>query len=456
MGVARDAGHGGARRDGGAAVAETLAANGVDTAFGTPGHPLVGHLLAAGLSVVGLPDDDAAERAAVAYARVSGRPGVVASVDGPAGAGSHSLLFLTAHGGGTVRTADAAVDTVAGALTAMHRGRPRAVQVDVPPEVLDQDWSGSPRWVTPAAPLVADADGIRRAAELLEAAERPLVIAGGGAVDASDEITALIQALGSPVATTAGGKGVVDDGHPLSAGASGRFRAVAEAAADSDVVLVVGSGFTCPDGVAAIRIDVDEDRLPHNGSGVGLLGDATATVAALRGALPPWRTAIGVVRAAALRAACREQARADGRAFELVNDVLRDALPPHGVLVGGSTPVTRLGSVHFFPVPAPRLFCPGGVPAAIGASVARPARPVAVLLGTGAFAAAAEELAAAVELGLALPVVVVRDGSDDGPAVGRSPLDVGALEVRADEPDDLVDLVADAFEADRPTVIRLG
>lgn len=445
----------GPRRSGGAAVAETLAASGVDTAFASPGQPLVRHLTGAGLSVITLPEDDAAARAATGYARVSGRPGVVVAADGPGGSGG-ALLFLTAHGGGTVRTPDGAADTVAGALAAMRRGRPRSVQVDVPPDVLALEWDGRPRTAAVPAPLIPDPDEVRRAAELLEAAERPLVVVGGGALDAAVEITALIQALGSPVATTPGGKGVVDDGHPLSAGASGHLPAVAEAAAASDVVLVVGSDFTCPDGVTAIHIDLDGERLPRTGTGTGLLGDATATVAALRGALPPWRTAIGVVRAAALRSACREQARAGGRPFELVNDVLRDALPAHGVLVGGSTAVTRLGSVYFFPIPAPRLFCPGGVPAAIGVSVARPARPVAVLLGTGAFAAAADELAAAVELGLALPVVVVRDGSDRGPTGARSPLDVGALDVRADEPDDLVDLVADAFEADRPTVIRLG
>lgn len=442
------------QRTGGAAVAETLVANGVDTAFGTPGHPLLPHLTGTGVSVVVLRDDDAAERAATAYARVSGRPGVVVAADGPGGPGSPPLLFLTAHGGGTVRSADAAADVVAGAFAAMQGGRPRAVQVDVPPDVLGQAWAGRARAAAVAARPVPDPDALARAARLLDTAERPLVIAGGGAVQASDEVTALIQALGAPVATTAGGKGVVDDGHPLSAGASGRLPAVAQAAAESDVVLVVGSGFTCPPGVRVIHIDLDRDRMPRDG--VGLLGDATATVAALRGVLPPWRTAIGVERAAALRAACREQARADGRAFELVNDVLRDALPPHGVLVGGGTPVSMLGSVHFFPVAAPHLFCPGGLAAAVGAAVARPARPVAVLLGTGAFAAAAEDLAAAVGLGLALPVVVVRDGSDPGPTGGRSPFEVGALEVRADEPDDLVDLVADAFEADRPTVIRLG
>lgn len=445
-----------ADRTGGTAVAETLTAHGVDAAFGVPGHPLLPHLAAAGLSVFALSGDAAAHRAAAAYTRVSGRPGVVVAADGPDPALTDALLFLTAHGGGTVGSADGAVETVAAALAAMHRGRPRAVQVDVPPDVLRQEWRGRPRAAAPPAPPVADPEEVRRAAALLEASERPLVVAGGGAVGAAGELTALIQALGAPVVTTVGGKGVVDDGHPLSAGASGRLPAVAEAAADSDVVLVVGSDFACPDGVPTIHIDLDEDRLPRNGTGVGLLGDATDTVAALRGALPPWRTAIGVVRAAALRGACREQARADGRAYELVNDVLRDALPPHAVLVGGGTAVSRLGSVHFFPVPAPRLFCPGGLPAAIGVSAARPARPVAVLLGTGAFDPAAADLATAVRLGLALPVVVVRDGSDHGGADPRAADAAGALEVRATEPDDLVDLVADAFEADRPTVIRLG
>ncbi|GEC21077.1 hypothetical protein PHY01_33600 [Pseudonocardia hydrocarbonoxydans] len=443
-------------RTGGTAVAETLGAHGVDAAFGTPGHPLLPHLAAAGLSVFTLGTDAAAHRAAAAYRRVSGRTGVVVAGDGPDPDVPDPLLFLTAHGGGTVASPDAAAGTVAAALAAMHRGRPRAVQVDVPPDVLAQQWHGRSAAVAPPAPPVADPDAVRRAAALLEAAERPLVVAGGGAVGAAGEITALVQALGAPVVTTAGGKGVVDDGHPLSAGASGRLAAVAGAVADSDVVLVVGSDFTCPDGVTSIHIDLDETRLPRNGTGVGLLGDATATVAALRGALPPWRTAIGVVRAAALRAACREQARADGRAYELVNDVLRDALPPHAVLVGGTTAVTRLGSVHFFPVPAPRLFCPGGLAAAIGASAARPARPVAVLLGTGAFDTAAADLATAVQLGLALPVVVVRDGSDHGGADPHAVDAAGAIEVRATEPDDLVDLVADAFEADRPTVIRLG
>ena len=85
------------------------------------------------------------------------------------------------------------------------------------------------------------ADAVRRAAELLAGADRPLIIAGGGAVDAQTELTALAEALGAPVATTVNGKGTLDEAHPLSVGASVRLRALQKAAADSDALLVVGT-----------------------------------------------------------------------------------------------------------------------------------------------------------------------------------------------------------------------
>ena len=64
-----------------------------------------------------------------------------------------------------------------------------------------------------------------------------MIIAGGGAVDAQAELTALAEALGAPVATTVNGKGALDEAHPLSVGASIRLRALQEAAADSDALL---------------------------------------------------------------------------------------------------------------------------------------------------------------------------------------------------------------------------
>ena len=98
-----------------------------------------------------------------------------------------------------------------------------------------------------------------------------MIIAGGGAVDAQAEVTALAEALGAPVATTVNGKGVVDESHPLSVGASIRLRALQRAAAESDALLVVGTELGDSDlwegqirGRTVIRCDIDPAQLDKN------------------------------------------------------------------------------------------------------------------------------------------------------------------------------------------------
>lgn len=519
-------------RNGGAAVVETLAAHGVDTVFGIPGiHnlELYRHLRDARITPVTPRHEQGAGYAADGYARVTGRPGVVVTTTGP-GLTNAMTAAATAYGQSQpmlvlspgmptdtvgrdlgrlhetedssaamdrlvrwsrrVHSADEAADAVADAFASFCGARPRPVHIELPVDVLEQEWGGrAPVCAPPAAP-VADPAALRRAAELLAASERPLVIAGGGAVGASAQLTALVQALGAPIATTVDGKGVVDDGHPLSVGASVRLRALQAAAAESDVLLVVGSELGDCDlwggrvtAATVIRADVEQGQLHKNcPADLALLGEAAATSGALLDAVPPWRSVMGVARAAKLRAACREEALVDGGGYEEVNDAVRDALPADGVLTGDSSQLTYFGSAHFFPLPAPRLFChpPGyaalgyGLPAAIGASLARPGRPVAALLGDGAFLSSVQELATAVQLRLPLPIVVADDSgsrelreqqdSRGIPAVGvdRHVPDLAALApamgahgVRATDADDLTELVTDAFEADRPTVIVL-
>jgi thiamine pyrophosphate-dependent acetolactate synthase large subunit-like protein len=371
-----------------------------------------------------------------------------------------------------VGSGDEAAQAVTDAFASFRGARPRPVHLEIPVDVLEQEWHGTVRTAPDAAPPVADPELVRRAAAVLSGAARLLVITGGGAVDASAEVTTLIEELGAPVASTVDGKGVVDDGHPLAVG-SVRLRAVQEEAAACDALLVVGSGLADADlgderlaGTAVIRVDVEEGQLHKNcHADVALLGDAAATLRAVLDALPSRHAIMGVARAAALRAACRTEARAAGGAYEVINDYVRAALPADGVLAGDSR-VASLGSVHFFPMPAPRRFCcvpgsvaPGyGLPAGIGASVARPGHPTVVLLGADAFPSAVPELATAVALELPLPVVVIGNGEDGQQAVsdiaslatGR-----GAYGARTSDADDLGELVADALEADRPTVIHL-
>ncbi|MEJ3659016.1 thiamine pyrophosphate-binding protein [Actinomycetes bacterium KLBMP 9759] len=531
-----------AHRNGGAAVVESLAAHGVDTVFGIPGThnlELYRHFHDAEIRAVTPRHEQGAGYAAEAYARVTGRPGVVVTTSGPgitnamtaaATAYAESQPVLLVSPGmptGTegrdlgqlheakntsaamdhlvrwsrrVRSADEAAEAVTEAFASFHGSRPRPVHIEIPLDVLEQGWTGEVRNAPGVGVAVPDPDVTRRAAALLAAATRPLIIAGGGAVEAGHEVTALAETIGAPVATTVNGKGVVDECHPLSLGAAIRLRTLQAEAAASDVLLVVGSELGDSDlgeghitGGTVIRLDVEGGQLHKNlAADVALLADAAAGLRAVLAALPGCGSASddgyddgcgdGHARAAQLRTACRAEARADAGGYEAVNAAVRAALPDDGVLCGDSSQVTYLGSVHFFDVPAPRRFCytPGyatlgyGLPAGIGASLARHGDPTAVLLGDGAFMFSVQELATAVELRLPLPVVVVdsrgyREIRDQETRRGIAPIGVdlhvpdflplaeafGAHGARTKDVGALSELVGNALDADRPTVIHL-
>jgi thiamine pyrophosphate-dependent acetolactate synthase large subunit-like protein len=519
-------------RNGGAAVVETLAAHGVDTIFGIPGtHNLeiYRHFLGAGVRAITPRHEQGAGYAAEAYARVTGRPGVVVATSGPgitntmtaaatAYAESQPVLILSSGmPSGTegmdlgqlheakntsaamdqlvrwsrrVHSADEAAEAVTDAFESFAGGRARPVHVEVPVDVLEAEWSGRPRLAAGTSAPQVDSDALRRAAAVLASAVQPMIIAGGGAVDAQPELTALAEALGAPVVTTVNGKGVVDESHPLSVGASIRLRAAQKAAADSDALLVVGTELGDSDlwegqirCRTVIRCDIDPAQLNKNCSADhALLGDAATTVAELRGALP----AGGPVtdsseRAAALRLACREEAAKDAGPYAEINAAVRAALPANGALAGDSSQVTYFGSVHFFDMTAPRRFCysPGfatlgyGLPAGVGAAIGLPGTPVAVLLGDGALMFSVQELITLVEQRLPVPVIVVDNGGyqeirDQEAARGISPIGVelhtpdlaalavamGARGVRTTSTAALTDLVNDAFDADGPTLIH--
>ncbi len=518
-------------RNGGAAVVETLAAHGVDTVFGIPGtHNLeiYRHLPTTGIRAVTPRHEQGAGYAAEAFARVTGRPGVVVTTSGPgltnvmtaastAYAESQPMLVLSsglpagAYGrdlgqlheaknplgamdqlvrwSRRVDSADEAAAAVTEAFSSFTGGRPRPVHIEVPFDVLEQQWSGQPRIAAKAAPPQADPEAVRRAAEVLTAAGKPMIIAGGGAVDARTELTPLAEALGAPVATTVNGKGVVDESHPLSVGASIRLRALQKAAADSDALLVVGTELGDSDlwggqirGRTVIRCDIDPAQLDKNcPADHALHGDAATTLAALRAALPTGLDAGESGRAVALRTMCLQEAMADAGPYAEINAAVRAALPADGVLTGDSSQVTYFGSVHFFDMPAPRRFCysPGyatlgyGLPAGLGAAVGLPGSPVAVLLGDGALMFSVQELITLVEQRLPIPVIVVDNGGyqeikDQEAARGIPPIGVelrtpdlaalavamGAGGVRTTSTAELTELVGAALGADGPTLIH--
>ena len=522
-------------RNGGAAVVESLAAHGVDTVFGIPGThnlELFRHLPAAGIRTVTTRHEQGAGYAADGYHQVAGRPGVVITTSGPAvfnvaaaagtaWAESRAVLIISpglpagTDGGDAgqlhetkdasgamdrvvawsrrVGSPDEAARAVTEAFAFFAGGRPRPVHIEVPLDVLEQPWTGTPVVTPVPKPPVPSVDAVRSAAAVLSAAARPIIVAGGGARGATAEIRSLAERLDAPVITTTNGKGVLPEDHPLAIGASIRLRAAQKYLAEGDVTLVVGSELGdselwegSVDTPTVIRLDIDPGQLDKNRTGqLHLLGDAAATLGALLADLPSDRTHPGAdERTAALRAECRAEAVADGGApWQPVVDAVRRALPDGATLVGDSSQVTYFGAAHFFDAAAPAefLYMAGfatlgyGLPAAIGAKLADPDRAVAVLLGDGALMFSVQEIVTAVEQRLPLPIVVVDNAgyaeikdqqarrgippigvdlvTPDLPALARA---CGAYGVEAADAAAVTGLIRQALTAERPTLIRLA
>ncbi|MGR7028183.1 thiamine pyrophosphate-binding protein [Geodermatophilus sp. URMC 62] len=378
-----------------------------------------------------------------------------------------------------------------------HRQRPHVLEV--PLDVLTEPWDGAD-----TGPLAAsaspgpDADDLASAAGRLAAAAAPALLVGRGAVGAAGAVRALAELLDAPVVTTVNGKGVLPETHPLSVGASVRLAPAQRLLTDADVVLVVGTGLSDAElwgwepalPGTTIRVDVEAGQLHKRLTPtVGLHGDAATVLPRLAElvAAGPVAAASAPRRAGAARA---RQAREDSAAAAApeagpwagLNRALAAALPPETVVAGDSSQVTYFGTAHFWPVPGPaQLLYPAvyatlgyGLPAAIGAGIGDPGRPVVALVGDGALMFSLAELATAVEQRLRLPVVVVndhgyteiRDGmrragippfavdlhTPDFAAVGRA---MGARGVRVGSVDDTVAAVLQALDADGPSVVEV-
>lgn len=524
-------------RNGGAAVAETLLEHGVDTIFGIPGtHNLeiYRHLVRLGITPVTHRHEQGAGYAADGYSQVAGKPGVVITTSGPgtlnamvaAGtsyAESRPVLIISSGlpsgteylDGGELhdtkdtlaamasmtewstraRTPREATEAIAQAFTIMRTGRPRPVYVEIPSDVLGQEWTGEVALagdvLTPSLSGVL----VRQAALLLGGATRPAIIAGGGSRGADAQVRRLAELLSAPVVSTCNGKGVLPEEHPLSLGAQIRLRSAQDWLNDSDALLVIGSELgdsdlwegkiTSPN---VIRIDIAESQLALNAPArVAIHADATEALAAITAVLEqqgaparPNGSAAGEL--ADLKAALAAEARADGEVWFELNDELRKALPPDTIIAGDSSQVTYFGTVHFFPVPSknsflymPRAATLGyALPAAIGAKVAKPDAPVIALLGDGALMFSIQELVTAVEQELSIIVVVANNGGyreirDQQAARGIAPVGVdlhvpdlaalanavGATGERAENAQDAAARARAALTRRGPTVISL-
>jgi len=371
--------------------------------------------------------------------------------------------------------------------------RPGPVHIEIPLDVIGSpaDSIDTSAWPLPSAPA-APPEAIDRAAALLREAQRPLIAIGGGAIRAGEEVTRLAEILGAPVVNTVNAKGVVPSSHPLAVGGSGSCAAVRDAFREADVVFGVGTEFSETDydmysiGDLAfdgklIRLDIDAAQLSRNLKPyLAICSDARHALAALISALErdPPAANDGVARAQLIRDALRSGRDERYQAFF---DAIRDALPD-AIIAGDSTQPTYYACLHY-ETEAPRRYFHSAsgygtlgyaTPAAIGAKLGQPAKPVIALIGDGAAQFTLGEIASAVDANAPVIILVWNNqgyaeiqrcfeasgvesvGVDlhtpDFVALGKS---FGCSAMRAVDLAELKNALKRATENDRPTLIEV-
>ncbi|WP_443692187.1 5-guanidino-2-oxopentanoate decarboxylase [Pseudomonas protegens] len=408
------------------------------------------------------------------YARTSGKPGVCFIITGPgmtnittamgqAYADSIPMLVISSVqarsqlGGGrgklhelpnqsalvsgvaafshTLMCADELPAVLARAFALFQAGRPRPVHIEIPLDVLVQDadhlLTCEPVQIARAGAAPA---AVAQMSQLLASAKRPLILAGGGAIDAAPALTRLAELLQAPVALTINAKGMLPSAHPLLIGSTQSMVATRALVAEADVVLAIGTelaetdydvtfagGFEIP--ATLLRIDIDADQTVRNyPPKVALVADARIAAEALLAQLAGLELAArrsdwGQVRAATLRSELSQLWDGPTQAQTLFLQTVVQELPEI-VLVGDSTQPVYSGNLTFNPEQPRRWFNSStgygtlgyALPAAIGAwlgggSHASQRRPVACLIGDGGLQFTLSELACAVEA--RTPIIVL-------------------------------------------------
>lgn len=515
---------------GGEALVAALVDHGVEVVFGIPGtHNLeiYKHLALRGVRHVSTRHEQGAGYAADGYARTSGKVGVAVVTSGPAllnaatavaqawsdsvpvlvvspglplrhPATGNGLLHETRDQGAALRAVCAASlratsvaeipTTVAQAFALMTAGRPRPVHLEVPLDVLEETAEVAAVAPVPQATPMPSEQSLADAAVRLESARRPVLIVGGGAKRAATEVRELAERLGAPVVTTINGKGVLPEDHELALGAGVHLPAVRALVEEADVVVAIGTELApadlwygpLPVAGKLVRVDIDPVGAVTNGTAeTVLLGDAAVTLRELTKRLG---RAPAEPDVAAWRERKRSDARREGAEWTALTDAMGPALPRDAILSTDNAMACYYGAMANVATHAPAtfLFPTGygtlgyGLPAAIGAKVGNPDRPVVAMLGDGGVMFTVQELATAAVLGIALPVVVVDNSgygeirnemverhdpvhavdflAPDFAALGRA---LGCHGVSVDDPADVTAAIETALRADRPTVIHV-
>lgn len=469
---------------GGKLAAAALKAAGVDVLFTLPGGhvmPLLDACDGEGIRVIDTRHEGAASLAAEGWALATGRPGVAAVTAGPgftnaftgladAGLGNVPAVLIggrtaLGHAGrGAVMDIDQQAIAapavkwstvcpetsriprfVAEAVYRARAGRPGAVYLEIPQDVIaGKGAAPEPDEGFPERPprSVAPRGDLQRAVAMLQAAERPVVIAGGGAhwSGAEAELREFCEHTGIPVTTTSFARGLLPDSHPLCLGflLHGGLAVVS-----ADAVLVLGSAFNANLGYGrppiltaeqkVVQVDLEPAAMGGNRRpDLAIAGDVALTLRELTSlwASPAERLQGWAAEARRLTDLSWQSwdRQVDGYEGELIHPgaaarelaaFAREVAGPSVTLVADGGDALTWGLAYLYAEGPGRFLATTtalgtlgvGLPFGLAAAAARPGEPVLAFTGDGAFGLTAMEIESAARQGLPLVVVVANNAA---------------------------------------------
>ena len=522
------------RMTGGRALVEMLKRAGIDTIFGLPGVQLDGLFSVlyeeqSAIKVIHTRHEQATAYMADGYSRSTGKIGTCLVVPGP-GLLNASAALSTAYSTNTpvlcitgqiksdmigvgrgllheipnqlemirsvtkqserAMTPGEIPGVFARALDALYTGRPRPVEIEIPPDTLFAE--GDVALVSLRSERERPAPDevlVQQAAKALATAQFPAIYAGGGVArgSASAQLLELAELLGAPVVMTSNGKGSIDDRHPLAFnGHSGLL-----IRDKIDVAFGVGTRFL--DGASnpnnygfttTIHLEIDPEEMDRNFTpDIALLGDVKVGLQAV----------IDEIKRIGVSAGDRSDVLAAARAESLaaVNSIspqsplahaIRSEMPDDGIVVSEMTQLGYWGNIGF-PVYHPNTWLtPGyqgtlgnGFCTALGAKVGNPDKVVVSINGDGGFGFTMNELATMSQHNIAAIAVVFND-SAYGNVKRIQKVDLGGKEIastlknpdfvkladahditgrRATSPEALKQAIKESIAANEPTLIEV-
>ena len=451
-----------------------LEERGADTIFGYPGGSVLSiynELLDSDIRHILVRHEQCAAHMADGYARAKNVPGVCLATSGPgttnlvtgiatAYADSVPMIALTGQvaagslGQGAFQEVDAysllmpitkhsfrVLDVerlphaISEAWDICQMGRRGPVHIDLPIDQMNSDIDESlldERFGV--KPLTEDLSGLHEAVQWIREAQRPLILVGGGAIDASEEVMELARIMRAPVVNTLMGMGVVPSSYELNLGPlglHGRLSAL-EMSTEADLIISIGSRFSDrtysphdrmkdPQG-RVIHIDIDATEFSkHRHQCVNLQADARKALRSLICAMgskpverPRWTEHALQVK----RSHVRDDDRccvpiAPQKVMHEINRLIDD-----DTIVTTDVGQNQMWAMHYLDIEHPRQFLTSGtfgtmgfgLPAAIGAKAALPEKKVMTITGDGGLQMVIQELATSVAEDLPVTVVLLNNG----------------------------------------------